>query len=82
MSQHQDLFEDGRWLQINERRTKDGGYVSVDADITELKRHEQQLLDSEKTLIATVQDLKQSRQKLKAQTHQLAGRYLDQKAQG
>jgi len=23
-------LEDGRWLQINERKTKDGGYVSVD----------------------------------------------------
>ena len=28
---------DGRWLQINERRTKDGGYVSVGTDITALK---------------------------------------------
>jgi len=25
---------DGRWLQVNERRTKDGGYVSVGTDIT------------------------------------------------
>ena len=25
---------DGRWLQVNERRTRDGGYVSVGADIT------------------------------------------------
>ena len=34
---------DGRWLQINERRTKDGGYVSVGTDITALKRQEEQL---------------------------------------
>src|SRR3712207_2378352 len=77
-------LEDGRWLQINERRTKDGGYVSVGTDITALKRHEQRLVDSEKQLIATVTDLKQSRQKLEAQTQQLADlaeRYLDQKAQ-
>jgi two-component system cell cycle sensor histidine kinase PleC len=77
-------LDDGRWLQINERRTKDGGYVSVGTDITALKRHEHQLLESEKQLLATVQDLKQSRQKLEAQTHQLADlaeRYLDQKAQ-
>ena len=77
-------LEDGRWLQINERRTKDGGYVSVGTDITALKRHEQRLVESEKQLIATVLDLKQSRQKLEAQTHQLADlaeRYLDQKAQ-
>ncbi|WP_246179423.1 sensor histidine kinase [Microvirga thermotolerans] len=77
-------LQDGRWLQINERRTKDGGYVSVGTDITALKRHEQRLLESEKELIATVLDLKQSRQKLQAQTQQLADlaeRYLDQKAQ-
>ena len=77
-------LNDGRWLQINERRTKDGGYVSVGTDITALKRHEQRLVESEKQLIATVMDLKQSRQKLEAQTQQLADlaeRYLDQKAQ-
>ena len=75
---------DGRWLQINERRTKDGGYVSVGTDITALKRHEEQLLDSERQLIATVADLKKSRQTLEAQAQQLADlaeRYLEQKAQ-
>ena len=75
---------DGRWLQINERRTKDGGYVSVGTDITALKRHEEQLVESETQLIATVSDLKQSRQTLEAQAQQLADlaeRYLDQKAQ-
>src|SRR3712207_3692240 len=77
-------LQDGRWLQINERRTKDGGYVSVGTDITALKRHEHSLVESEKELIATVLDLKQSRQKLEAQAQQLADlaeRYLDQKAQ-
>ena len=39
--------EDGRWLQINERRTKDGGFVSVGTDITALKQHEERLLESE-----------------------------------
>jgi two-component system cell cycle sensor histidine kinase PleC len=75
---------DGRWLQINERRTKDGGYVSVGTDITALKRHEEKLLDSERRLIATVSDLKKSRQTLETQAQQLADlaeRYLDQKAQ-
>ena len=77
-------LDDGRWLQINERRTKDGGYVSVGTDITALKRHEQQLIESEKQLIAIDPGPAQSRQKLEAQTHQLADlaeRYLDQKAQ-
>src|SRR5206468_9226475 len=73
---------DGRWLQINERRTKDGGYVSVGTDITALKLHEEKLVESERRLIGTVQDLKRSRQTLELQTQQLADlaeRYLEQK---
>lgn len=62
---------DGRWLQINERRTKDGGYVSVGTDITTLKRHEEQLMDSERRLMATVADLRKSRQILEQQAEQL-----------
>ncbi len=27
-------LDDGHWLHISERRTKDGGYVSVGTDIT------------------------------------------------
>ena len=75
---------DGRWLQINERPTKDGGYVSVGTDITTLKRHEEQLLDSERRLMATVADLRKSRQVLETQTRQLselADKYLEQKAE-
>jgi two-component system cell cycle sensor histidine kinase PleC len=75
---------DGRWLQINERRTKDGGYVSVGTDITALKRHEEQLMESERRLIATVADLRKSRQTLELQAQQLADlaeKYLEQKAE-
>lgn len=63
---------DGRWLQINERRTKDGGYVSVGADITALKRNQEKLLDSERRLTASVADLTKSRQALEVQAQQLA----------
>ncbi|MCW6513164.1 PAS domain-containing sensor histidine kinase [Lichenifustis flavocetrariae] len=63
---------DGRWLQINERRTQDGGYVSVGTDITALKRHEEQLMDSERRLMAMVADLRRSRQTLERQAEQLA----------
>jgi len=63
---------DGRWLQINERRTKDGGYVSVGANITALKRNEEKLLDSERRLTASVADLTRSRQTLEMQAQQLA----------
>ncbi|GJE53689.1 PAS domain-containing sensor histidine kinase [Methylobacterium thuringiense] len=74
---------DGRWLQVSERRTKDGGYVSVGTDITGLKRQQEKLVVSERELIATVKDLKRSRRTLELQTHQLADlaeRHLDQKA--
>ena len=74
---------DGRWLQVNERRTRDGGYVSVGADITALKEHEQQLIDSERLLLATVAQLKQSRRSLEEQAQQLADlaeRYHEQKS--
>jgi two-component system, cell cycle sensor histidine kinase PleC len=75
---------DGRWLQINERRTKDGGYVSVGTDITTLKLHEEKLVESERQLTRNVVDLKRSRQILETQKQQLADlaeRYLEQKAQ-
>ena len=75
---------DGRWLQINERRTKDGGYVSVGTDITALKRNEEQLIESERRLMGSVVDLRKSRQILETQAQQLAElaeKYLEQKAQ-
>ncbi|HEV3373492.1 MAG TPA: PAS-domain containing protein, partial [Xanthobacteraceae bacterium] len=65
-------LDDGRWLHISERRTKDGGYVSVGTDITTIKRHEQKLMDSEKRLMATVTDLQRSQQALERQTQELA----------
>ena len=75
-------LEDGRWLQINERRTKDGGFVSVGTDITQLKRHEGRLIDGERRLMATIADLRQSRQKLEQQAQQmveLAEKYAEEK---
>ncbi|WP_346432322.1 ATP-binding protein [Breoghania sp. L-A4] len=75
-------LEDERWLQISERRTKDGGYVSVGTDISALKRHEEKLLESERRLMATVADLRQSRQKLEFQAQQLvelAEKYAEEK---
>ena len=37
---------DGRWIQVTERRTHDGGIVAVYSDITDLKRAEQALHES------------------------------------
>ncbi|KAA0124710.1 hybrid sensor histidine kinase/response regulator [Methylobacterium sp. P1-11] len=34
---------DGRWVQVNERKTNDGGVVAVYTDVTEIKRAEQVL---------------------------------------
>ena len=65
-------LSDGRWLQINERHTKDGGFVSVGTDITAIKRHEAKLIESEKRLMATVADLEQSRHTLEIQKQKLA----------
>ena len=47
-------LDDGSWLHISERRTKDGGYVSVGTDITRIKEHEQKLVDNDLRLRATV----------------------------
>jgi len=65
-------LDDGRWMHISERRTKDGGYVSVGTDITKLKQHEQRLMEGEKRQIATIADLRKSRQALEVQTGELA----------
>ena len=76
------LLDDGRWLQINERQTKDGGFVSVGTDITQIKRNEEHLVDGERRLIATIADLRQSRQKLEHQAQQmieLAEKYAEEK---
>ncbi|MCC6734531.1 MAG: PAS-domain containing protein [Bauldia sp.] len=65
------LLEDGRWLQVNERATKDGGFVSVGTDITQLKRHEERLVEGQRLHMATIADLRQSRQWLEQQAQQV-----------
>jgi two-component system cell cycle sensor histidine kinase PleC len=65
-------LDDGRWMHISERRTKDGGYVSVGTDITKIKLHEQKLVEGEKRQIATIADLRRSQEALQVQTAELA----------
>jgi two-component system, cell cycle sensor histidine kinase PleC len=75
-------LDDGRWMHISERRTKDGGYVSIGTDITKIKAHEQRLIDGEKRRIATIDDLRKSQQALELQADQLAdlaGKYAEEK---
>ena len=80
---YQARLSDGRWLQVNERRTRDGGYVSVGTDITAIKQNEEELQKSERLLLQTVSQLNQSRRSLEAQAQQmaeLAKGYLEEKA--
>ncbi len=65
-------IEDGSWLHISERRTKDGGYVSVGTDITRIKEHEQKLVDNDLRLRASVIDLKRSQTALERQALEMA----------
>jgi len=69
-------------LNISERRTKDGGFVSVGTNITALKRHEERLVESERQLRATIEDLRNSQATLEFQTTQLselAEKYAEEK---
>jgi two-component system, cell cycle sensor histidine kinase PleC len=75
-------LDDGRWMHISERRTKDGGYVSVGTDITKIKQHEQKLVEGEKRQIVTIADLRKSQHTLERQTGELAdlaGKYAEEK---
>ncbi len=40
---HRYRLADGRWIQVTERRTPDGGIVGVRTDITELKQAEEEI---------------------------------------
>ena len=41
---------DGRWIQVSERKTEDGGTVAVYTDVTELRRAEEELAEKEAQL--------------------------------
>ncbi len=75
-------LDDGSWLNISERRTKDGGYVSVGTDISQIKHHEQKLVENDLRLRATVDDLKRTQSTLEKQAQELADlaqKYADEK---
>ena len=65
-------LDDRRWLHISERRTKDGGYVSVGTDITKIKLHEQKLIEGEHRHMQTIADLRASQLALRTQAAELA----------
>ena len=73
---------DGRWLQIDQRSTRDGGSVSLGTDITQLKRHQDRLRESERRLVASIGDLSASRSTLEERTIELSelnAKYLAEK---
>src|SRR5262249_5619024 len=49
LSYEQEL-SDGRWLKVSDRPTRDGGYVGIRTDITELKRRELALTEAREWL--------------------------------
>jgi PAS domain S-box-containing protein len=53
------LYGDGRWVQIIERRTSDGGTIGVRVDVTDLKRHEEELATQSARLQATLDNISQ-----------------------
>ena len=61
---------DGRWLQQNEHRMKDGGLVSIGTDITQIKQHQERLTDSERRLMATIHDLSLARKAEAERAHE------------
>ena len=63
-----ELF-DGRWVQISERRTAEGGLVVTAADITAVKRQEEQRRLNEEQLQGAVNRLEESRAELAELAH-------------
>ncbi|TPW32780.1 ATP-binding protein [Pararhizobium mangrovi] len=72
---------DGRWLQINERRTRGGGMVAVGSEITQLKRSQDQMRESRKRLMGMLDDLAASRLALERRTRELSDLNADYQAE-
>ncbi|MFT4074170.1 MAG: PAS domain-containing sensor histidine kinase [Asticcacaulis sp.] len=55
-------LNNGRWIQISESRTAEGGHVLTGADITAVKLQEERSRENEEVLESLVEKLEQSRQ--------------------
>ncbi len=53
------ILQDGRWIRVEDRRTADGGRVSVRTDITERKRNEVKNREQKQQLDAAVDNMVQ-----------------------
>ncbi|MBF5095281.1 response regulator [Azospirillum sp. INR13] len=63
-------LSDGRWIQVNERRTRDGGIVGVYTDITVIKREEERRRESEQAEKSALMMLNDQLQQAKSQADQ------------
>jgi two-component system, cell cycle sensor histidine kinase PleC len=68
-------LKSGLWLQMVERRTAEGGLVTVGADITALKRQEEALARSQRNLRSMVSQLEGS----EGRNRELAKKYEEEK---
>lgn len=66
-------YTSGRSYMVKERRTRDGGVVTVLTDITDLKEKERQLIFRGQTLEATISELEMVQATLEEQGAELAG---------
>ncbi|WP_404382664.1 PAS-domain containing protein [Caenispirillum salinarum] len=66
-------YVSGRSYLVKERRTRDGGVVTVLTDITDLKEKERQLIFRGQTLEATISELEMVQATLEEQGAELAG---------
>jgi signal transduction histidine kinase len=52
-------LSDGRWLKVSDRPTREGGYVGIRTDITELKRRELALTEAREWLQQQTRDMRE-----------------------
>lgn len=45
-SSHESLYPNDRWFRVRQNRLADGSMISLHTDITDIKEHEQQLIDA------------------------------------
>jgi len=71
-NQYEAQMRNGRWYQVQETPTVDGGLMSVSFDITKLKTSQQNLAIREQQMRHTVENLRGSRRELEQKTQKLA----------
>jgi len=64
------LVSEGQWYRMVERRTAEGGLVTVGIDVTDMKRQEEAMTHNERHLLETVARLEKSEQRNKTLARQ------------